>query len=236
MDVLGRQGAGLSGSRNTESKHGTKYVISQVAKRIISWLPGVVLFVVIFVLGVARNRGKISHRVDELITDMWFLIIASLFVLVPRYEERKFFAKALPRKFKLEAGERFLFKWNLLEGVVYPNAGDWTPKVPFRVLFSKNKQFLGAPMLKVRLTDRRLAVGSISGYFWRIIPVSSIRRAIEFSGGFFNPPFVLLEYDFENHTEAVTLRTLFVGQSKFVALLRAVTPQAQWEARTSRVD
>jgi hypothetical protein len=176
--------------------------------RVITTAVAVILVIGWYQFGLARNRGLIPRWLENLVFGAWLPVIIIASVPIIRYYERQFFRTVFPGKFRLGDGEVLLFSGFLSSGAtLYPKAEDFTPSPPIRTWFRETPPYWGNPFIRVRLTDRRLTIGSAVGYTWRIIPLLSIIRISDVYRGKWSFPreLTVIEYEFQSRREIIAM-------------------------------
>ena len=177
--------------------------------------------VAVYLYGIERNRGSIPPWIDHYLGAAWGALAFVLFLAYGRSMERRAVGRVEKEAFRLQPAEKCLFTANFMSGEFYSRAEDFSPRPPFRRLLKGPLAI--RHLLRIRLTDRRFVVGTILGYAWRSLPLTSIRRVVEIQARWPYRDAHLIEYEFEGKSEAILVWTRSTRDKAFVALLRDLT-------------
>jgi len=177
---------------------------------------GVLVMIAIGDYGSARNQGKIPDWVDELVNVGWGVGIVLAAFILARWSERHYIGHLPRHKFSPAPSEKMLFSGNFMSCRFYlrpeefgTNHGAWRR------------------MLTVRLTDRCLALGSVLGSTWRIIPLPYIRCVSEPRDSRVNRNTVLIEYELEGRSEAFLIWNKRTRGKDFAEVLETAMQRAR---------
>lgn len=173
-------------------------------KSFLGLLAGILLAAGLYEYGLARKRGVTPQWLDDLVFNVWPLVVIPVGILYILRLERQVLGKLVTEKFDLLPGESILFRGSLMSGGFHPRAADFNPRPQWRELFQV-PPYVVRGLLKVLLTNRRLVVGTLIGRTWRIIPLTSIRKIVDVHGSYPYRQALLLEYDFEDQREAIVI-------------------------------
>jgi len=191
-------------------------------KSFLGLLAGILLAAGLYEYGLARNRGVTPQWLDDLVFNVWPLVVIPVGIFYILRLERRVLGKLVTEKFDLLPGELILFRASLMSGVFYPRAVDFNPRPRWRELFQV-PPYAVRGLLKVLLTDRRLVVGTLLGRTWRIIPLSCVRKIVDVHGSYPYRQAVLIEYDFEDQSEAILILNKSRRGQAFTDAVRSAT-------------
>ena len=191
----------------------------QLALRVI---PGCVLAFIVYEYGMAVNRGAVPRSVAEVVSYAWLVLLAAL-VPLTRYIERRAIPQVSKESFELRLGENLLFSSGFMSGQFFLESKSFNPCPSILGVVRGAATFTVDGMLRVKLTGKRLVVGTTLGYTWRDLPLSSIIRVEETIGNWLYRRVLVIEYEFDGRREAIVIwNKSLKGQTLTKALRAAI--------------
>ena len=198
-------------------------ISSKVLRLVLRVISGCVLAFLLYEYGMAVNHGTVPRSVDEVLSYAWLVLILAAFVPATRYLERQSIPQVSKEKFNLRPGERLLFSSSSMSGQYFVESKSFNPCPSILGLFHWPARLCVDGMLRVKLTDKRFVVGTVLGYTWRDLPLSSIIRVEETSGNWLYRRVLVVEYEFDGRREAIVIRNKSAkGRALSNALLASV--------------